>query len=253
MDAVNVASLMGTHLSAGEFDLLIVQHGSSGQFQRAMPCPCVRLETRMPDVSCKTCRGLGRYYPEDMREPMIALDVNRSETRRLAALGHLPSGTIQLTFPTGIIPSFGDLWLPDEEEHVVTETLWLHGSMQATERALRPDRVGQDQTKPSLQPRRERLLYASICCVESVAYKGRDGKVKIANEQDYHIDAEGRWTWRDGRGPAPGSAWTVRYRAPATYAIHTSEPVYRTEADERMPHKCQAQALYRLSHEDLNQ
>jgi hypothetical protein len=253
LDSVNVAGIMGAHLSAAEFDYLIVQHGNSGEFRRAQACPCVRLETRTADVSCSACKGLGRYYPDEMREPLIVLDVQRNETRRLAAAGQLPSGTISLTFPSEIVPGFGDLWLPDEEEHVVTETLWSQGTMRATDDALRIDRVGQDQIKPSLLPRKERLLYPSICCVENVAYKAESGDILTASEHQYHIDTDGRWTWRAGCGPSPGRAWTVRYRAPAAYMVHTSSPVYRSEADERMPHKCNAQALNRISAEDLRQ
>ena len=69
-DRLNLADLPGMHLSAAEFDSLIVQHGNSGELRRCLNCPCVRIDTRTADVGCKFCHGLGWLYPEELREPL---------------------------------------------------------------------------------------------------------------------------------------------------------------------------------------
>lgn len=251
LDSLNLAELPGLmHLSPEEFDTAIALHGSSGELRRAMPCPCVRIDTRTPKISCRHCKGIGQLYPAHLREPMMVLDLQRRSTAKLIAAGKVPVGTIQLTFPAGYVPGFGDMFLPDEEEHVVTQTLFRDGTVRATDAHLRLDRVSPDQVKPSLRPRFERLLYDNVCCIEAVAFEDDDGDMVFSNPSEYHVDKDGRWTWRKDCGPASGRAWVVRYRAPAAYLVHTSVPVYRTEADQAMPHLVTAQALYRLTHED---
>lgn len=251
LDSVNVAQMAGLHLSAAELDLAIVTHGSSGELRRHVHCPCLRIDTRSAAIDCEHCRGTGRLYPPAMRQPLIVLDLQRNATLKLVAAGRVPSGTVQLTFPSGVVPGDGDMWLPDEEVHVVEEVLYREGSSRVTDAILRDRRISPDQVKPALGARRERLLYPTPCCVEHVAYVDDEGKLIQANGAEYHVDGEGYWTWRVG-GPSPGRAWSVRYRAPAAYLVHTSAPVYRVEADEPMPHRVIAQRLDRLSHQDLD-
>lgn len=252
-DRFNVAELAGLGFSAAEFDRLIITEGNSGELRRAVLCPCVRIDTNTADVSCKSCRGLGRTYPEHLREPMCVLDVERNKTRKLIAAGHLVQGTVQITFPTGYVPGWGDMYLPDGEEHVVTEVLFLQGTVRVFDTQLRIHRVHPDQVKPALLPRQERLLYPTICCMEDVAYKDELGELVHANPHEYHVDNDGRWTWRSGFGPEPGKAWTVRYRAPAVYVVHTAEPIHRSAAGEPMPQRVTMQALQTIAHEDLRQ
>jgi hypothetical protein len=252
LDGVNAAELPGVHLSAAEFDILIVSEGTSGELRRAVICPCVRIDIRTPDVSCSVCHGMGRTYPASMREPLIWLDSERSTTTKLASIGQIPDGTIRVTFPSGVVPAFGDMLLPDGEIHVVTETLFRDGSRRTHDVDLRPYRPSADQVKPAQNPRAERLLYHDPCCIEFVAYR-RDGQLCEANSSEYTIDADGRWTWRGDAGPEIGHAWTVRYRAPAIYLVHTSAPRYRSSADARMPHLVTARRLDIVSSEDLRQ
>lgn len=250
LDTANLADMLGVHMSALELDTMIVLHGNSGEFRRCMICPCVRRDIPNGDVGCPDCHGLGRQYPIHLREPLYVLDVQRSATAKLMAAGKLAQGTIQITFPSGVIPAFGDMWLPDQEEHVVTEVLFLDGSRRTVDADLRPFRVSSDSIKQADVGRKERLLYPNPCCIEDVAYKADDGTTLHATPMQYHVDGDGRWTWRIG-GPAPGEAWVVRYRAPATYVIGTADPMYRSEADQRMPHRVTAQRLDVASHEDL--
>jgi hypothetical protein len=252
LDSTNLADItVGTHLSALEYDTFIVINGNSGEFRRAMLCPCVRIDTRTPDVSCKQCHGIGRTYPMHLREPMIALDTNRNAMAKLAGAGKITQGSIQVTFPSKVVPGFGDMWLPDNEEHVVNETLFRGGSNRANAAVVRAGRVG-DSVPRIPVARQERLLYPAPCCVENVSYKDADGETIHATPAQYHVDDDGRWTWKVG-GPEMGKAWTVRYRAPAAYVVHLSSPVYRSEADEALPHKTTLQRLDTVSSEDLRQ
>lgn len=252
MDVVNAADFAGVHLSSSELDLLIVSEGTSGEFRRAMLCPCARIDLRTPDVSCPHCHGLGRTYPMSAREPLIWLDSKRTTTTKLAAMGQIPDGTIQVTFPSAVVPGFGDMMLPDDEIHVVTEILFRDGSRRTHDAELRPFRASPDQVKPAQNPRGERLLYPDACCVELVTYR-RGLELIEALPSAYHIDADGRWTWRTEQGPEPGHAWTVRYRAPAVYVVHTSAPRFRTSGDVRMPSLVTAKRLDVVSSEDLRQ
>ena len=73
----------------------------------------------------------------------------------------------------------------------------------------------------------------------------------MAQASEYHVDTDGRWDWHGDAGPAPGDAWSVRYRAPAVYVVFTSAPRFRTEADQPMPQLVTVKRLDKVSHEDL--
>ena len=184
-------------------------------------------------------------WPAELREPVIFLDTQRRATARLSATGSLPHGTIQVTFPTGIIPSMGDLILPDNEEHVITETLYQEGAHRVSDEQLRRFRIPHpDQARrPAGPPRKERLIYSDPCCIEHVAYRDASGRLCRASPNEYSIGPDGTWTWTEGAGPEPGTAWVVRYRAPATYRVWTSSPVSRSEADEQQPQMVTASRL----------
>lgn len=253
-DVVNAADLAGVQFSAAEFDSLIATHGNSGELRRSVSCPCRRIDTRMPDVSCDHCHGLGWIYPPTLREPMIWLDTQRSAQAKIEGAGDLVDGTAQFTFPSGVVPARGDMMIPDGEEHVVTEYLYRDGTRRTPDALLRPYRSSADQVKPAQVGRRERLLYPVPCCVEFVAYiRPSDRGLAQANPTEYQIDNDGRWTWRGEAGPEPGEAWTVRYRAPAVYVIGKALPRFRHQHDQRMPHMVTAKRLDIVSSEDLRQ
>ena len=252
LDTTNVAAI-GTpmHLSAAEYDLEISTHGASGELRRGIPCPCARIDTRAPAVDCKACKGLGIAYPVELRESMVWLDSQRAAAFKRAAAGEMRAGTIQITLPSGVIPTTGDMIRPDSERHVVEELLWVQGSSRVTDASLRP-RVSADQVPQARGVRkRERMLYApSECEIEHVAYH-HEGQLVSARPNHYQVDEDGRWTWHAGLGPQPGEAWSVRYLAPAAYVITDTMPAYRAEADEPMPHRATAIRFDRVKPEDL--
>jgi len=254
LDGVNVGAFPGIHFNPEEYTSLILNHGSGAEYRRSVTCPCARIETRQAAMGCKFCRGLGLLYPEDLRGPTIVLDSSRSATNKWAAAGVLPSGTIQVSFPIGVIPAIGDMLLPDEEVHVVEETLW-RDDRAVDGNVVRLDRARMVPGRDDPVPQRaavERLLYPDTTEIERVTYidEARDAMV-AARPADYRVAADGTFTWAAGRGPEPGKAYTVRYRAPAAYIVHSSAPVFRQEASTGMPYKATLGRLDRLSADDL--
>lgn len=249
-----LGALTSTHLQVEEYDALIQEHGNAVEYRRSVMCPCVRIDTRTPEARCPECKGLGYMYPEHLREDIIVLDTQRNATLKLVAAGKMTAGTVQLTFPSGFIPAMGDMVLPTGEEHVVQEQLWVESALRLEPSPMREFRVSADHVPVAQVQRKERLLYPRPCCIESVAYFrgiGAARELVHANESDYHVDIDGRWTWLGSSGPEAGHAWSVRYRAPAVYVVHTSAPTYRSEAGASMPYRVVAHRLDKVSHEDL--
>lgn len=251
----NVAVFAGVHLDPLEFDVLLAEHGTSGEFRRAVMCPCTRLDTGTARVDCPHCRGRRYVYPEHLREPMIVLDAQRTATFRRTAVGELPSGTVHLTFPSHAIPAMGDLWLPDGEEHVVVERFVRDGTRRVTNAALSPQRgyVPDHVPVESSGEPRARLLYGAPCCLEAVTWElpTTGGLAFGTRGMDFDVDPDGTWTWAPGRGPAPGATWTVRYRAPAAYMVALDAAQHRTEGDAAMPRLVQAQRLDKVTPDDI--
>ena len=244
---------VGVHLNADEFDTQIELHGSTGTHCAGITCPCMRNHERTPDAMCAHCRGQGYLYPEQTRTRTIALDTSRSATAKLVAAGKMLDGSVQLTFRAGIVPAWGDLWLPDGEEHVVEEVLVQRTDPVRTDAGIW--RVTSDSRPVAGDMPKPRLLYPHFRSIDLVTWleRGIDGTttVKYPPASEYSVDADGRWTWRPGAGPPPGQVWTVRYRAPAAYRVFQVAPRYRTEADQRMPHAVTARRLDRVGADDL--
>lgn len=247
----NLLELTEMHLNPSEYDELILQHGNAAEWRRAVRCPCIRIDTRTPEARCAHCKGLGQLYPDHLREHITVLDTQRAATLKLTAAGKMAAGTVQLTLPSGFVPAMGDMLLPDGEEHVVVEQLWREGALRLEPGAMRDYRISADHTPVPSKIRQERLLYPRPCCVENVAYLTEDRRIVHANPSEYHIDADGGWTWLGDAGPPPGWSWTVRYRAEAVYVVWTSAPVYRSESNASFPYRVVAQRLDKVSHEDL--
>jgi hypothetical protein len=72
----------------------------------------------------------------------------------------------------------------------------------------------------------------------------------VATAADYELVGR-EIRWRDGRGPAPGKAYAVRYRAPAAYMVRPAEPILRVEYEAGLPYRCEAQRLDRWGEGDL--
>jgi hypothetical protein len=68
---------------------------------------------------------------------------------------------------------------------------------------------------------------------------------------DFSLGPRNEWRWVEGRGPAPGKGWTVRYRAPAAYMVDGAAPFFRQENNEDVPYRVTASRLDRMDPDDL--
>lgn len=253
MGDVNIAQLAPPlHISPEEFTELLLQHGSSAELRRAIQCPCVRIETRSASIDCRSCHGVGWFYPEKLRDDILVLDTSRSATLKWAAAGMMAQGTVNLTFPCDYIPGVGDLVLPSNEFHVVTEALVQEGTRRVDDALLRPERGAPGQRKQRQVSRKERLIYTGEVCIEAVYFFDKNREVQEAFPSlDFTLGPSNEWRWNEGKGPPPGHAWTVRYRAPACYMVDGSAPLFRRENDEAVPYRVTASRLDRIDPEDL--
>ena len=226
------------HVSPAELDDMILVHGSGAELRRGVLCPCQRIETRQPRVRCPVCRGVGWSYPEGQRAPVIVLLLSRNARQRDLAAGRSYSGTAECTFPRGTIPARGDIVAPDGEVHVVQEV--VHRAVaQVSAAAIRARALTSDVLPTPQQPAAaDALLYSDIVAVESITYLTEDGGTLVTARPvvDYTI-AGNLVSWKPGAGPAPGSAFTARYRANAQYVVGDAAPVARAEHGNDYPYK----------------
>lgn len=240
-----MADFGGVHFDADEFSDLVVDHGVGAELRRSQVCPCVREETLGARASCPLCAGLRWIHPESGREPVTVLLGSQQLQRAALQGGTLLTGTVQVTFPVGIVPGEGDLLLPDGEVHVVHETLWRAAQPVAAAR-MRSRVTASDQVPQQPSQRRERLLYPDVTEIEAVWFWDDEGSQPLqAFENADWLHQGGRIVWLGDRGPAAGQAYTVRYHAPAAYLLFPGEPVYRQEAGTTMPYKAIANRLDR--------
>jgi len=250
------ASQLGAplHLSVDEFNEELLTFGSSAELRRATWCPCIRIDTRQADASCERCRGNGHYYPPELREPVMVLDVSRSASMRWAAAGLVAQGEVTMTFPCGIIPGQFDMVLPDDDHHVVNQVLFAQRTRRLTDTDhLRTDRTAYSGALKQPQVARyERLLYPTDVCIESVHYEDEDGTLcKPSEGAHYRLRLFNEWEWIGDAGPPPGGAWVVRYRAPAAYIVQGAAPLVRRAAGEVMPYRATLRRLDKVSADDL--
>lgn len=230
------------HVNQDELEDVILEHGQGAELRRAVRCPCARPETGQPSVSCLGCRGLGYFYPESMREPVVVLLHSRNPKREDQAAGSRVRGDAQATFTLGVIPAAGDLVLPEAEVHTV------HQLLQRAYNPVRPetlrDRLDDGVTLPDLGPAEDRLVYPSVAMIEAVAWKPSTGVPVVGREgTDFDLTDGNRITWRPGRGPEGGASFSVRYRAPAVYVVEYDPSAYRAEAGTRYPYKATVHRL----------
>lgn len=264
LPAHNLFDLGGSfHIDPLELASAIIDHGVGAEWRRAIVCPCVRPDTRTPRLDCKTCRGIGWAYPEPMRCSTLILATNRTASSRYGEPGVMVDGDMRVTLPPGHVPGLGDMFLPDNEAHVVQQRFFRNATMRssgAANEAILRAHHGLDAVPMAQVGRVERLLYPSTECIEQVTYmqpdlsegaEPDDEVLVLAHEREYHVDTDGGFRWHAGYGPGPGRAWTVRYRAPAAYVVMTSGPVLRQDGDTPLPWMATLKRLDRLAQEDM--
>jgi len=265
--AATTSRFPNLHVDADELDDLVHDHGQGAEWRPAVRCPCARLETRLASSACKACRGLGYYYPANKREPIIVLLSSRQPKREDLAAGRVVRGDVQATFPVGIRPAPGDMVLPDEETHTVSEVIYRrHQQIRPAgfdDRRVLPaatlPAVTSRKDVPELQPVQaepdgDRLIYGDGVVIESIWYfpRGRNHSEPVEARAGSDYDLVGNEIrWRPGQGPEPGEGYTVRYQAPAAYIVEYDPALYRQEAGTRYPFRCAMHRLDKWGERDL--
>jgi hypothetical protein len=249
---VNIAQFTPPlHFNPKELTELIIQHGTDSEYRRAMICPCSRIETGMAAIGCKACRGLGFLYPPELRCPTTFLNSGRSNDLRQQPAGYTTSGQMQVTFPSGLIPGRGDLVLPACEEHEVHEH--FHRAVQQVDHRELPRQF--DVAPRPLRARAERLLYPEITKLEEVYWlQDRERPMRGREGVDFTLQTRNgglHVVWTDGRGPAPGEGYSLRYRAPATYMVEPGRALHRNEANVTLPYRATLHRLDQMAEADL--
>lgn len=238
------------HLEVAELDGVIVQTGQPCELRRGLRCPCQPESALGARPSCESCGGLGFLYPAEHREPEIRILISgRNESATPEVAGFWQKGRVQLTFPSRIIPSYGDLILPQNTPHVVQERI------QHRRRAIDPRTLAAAQedrlfTPPPQTLADDRLLYPDVEAVEAIAWTLADQTVRMGTlGVDFDLVGN-RIRWRPNRGPEAGAMVSIRYRAPAAYLVQ-GDVAPRTENGARLPYRCSGIALDRLGTPDL--
>lgn len=245
---VTIGSFAGFHIDVEELNELIEEHGICVEWRQAVRCPCVRVETLRPRIGCLACNGIGYTHPESMRRPLVIFMLNRQPSRKIIQVGEYVTGQVTVTFPAPFVPGEGDLLVPDNEVHIVHETL-VRASQQIDNKRLMGERTHTDQAPPKMRPPEERLRYPDLIKVDSVHWIGENGQLCKAGSMDVEIVGN-LVRWKRGRGPEPGNAYTVRYQAPAMYQLQPSEPVARIEGSSVFPYRAIGYRLDKIGEPD---
>lgn len=238
-----MSGMPGFHINLEDLDNHILEHGVGAELRQAMPCPCARIENRQSRATCPNCAGQRWIFPEHMRKSVIVLTTSRSPMRKMRDAGELVSGTVQMTFTSDIRPGAGDMVLPDGDTHVVTQVLF-RAVQQVDPTLVRSRSTHPDQLPPAGNVAPERLLYPDVIEVQELVWENEQRQLCFGRQGDYERVGN-TILWSDGRGPAAGKAYTVRYIAPAAYMLFPGEPTIRGEGTQYYPIKCEAQRLDR--------
>jgi len=248
-DDVDISQFVSLDFNPSELDALIVRNGAPCEYRKAVPCPCVRIETRRGTIACKHCHGLGHLYPTQLRSRLTVLASSRSDRGESTQAGLITEGTAQVTFPTGYLPANGDVLVPDCEPQVVQESL-IRAELQVDPHTL-PAGPWTVPTTP--RPYVDRILYDEVQ-IECLFWLDGDTLCEGVEGLDYTLRALETATevvWRDGRGPAAGTAYSVRYQARTAYMVRLEEGAFRGQADRVLPRRVTVKRLDKLAERDL--
>lgn len=245
----SIGDLPTFHMNPRELDDFVQIHGEGVELRRGILCPCQRIETGASRADCQNCRGIGYTYPANQREPMIVIITSREERARDLAAGRPSSGNASATFPGGVLPSRGDMILPDDETTVIQETL-IRSIAEINLPALRSRQEAPDIDPIGFQKGQERLLYPEVLAVEGVWWGPPKESLKQAGMSDYQRTGN-IIRWFANHGPRPGQGYTVRYRARAAYLVGEGGPMFREEEVNKYPYKVQIARLHRWGEPDL--
>lgn len=227
------------HFNLDEIEAIIGQHGFPCSYRPALRCPCARAETRDAAGDCPLCRPLGFVYPRERWLDTRVLLSGRRQSVTYAAAGLYEQGSIQATLPIAIVPGLMDMIVLSGVPHTVQELRVR--ARQDVELAHVRARLQDDRIAlPALGPAEDRLAYPEIVSLDVVSWVSRDEELIIGRVGiDYVVREGGLLHFLPGRGPTPGSTYTVRYQAQAAYVLPASSTP-RAEAGVRLPYRVEA-------------
>lgn len=219
-------------LDPEEFSRLVITFGVECELRRSVPCPCQRPETGQASMGCRICRGFGIAWPKRLRALVPGVYLHSHRNRREAgAAGEKVVRTLEATFPSGFEPSWGDLLIPIEAPPETIREVLTRAELMASGRQLQATRTSDRVFHQPAQARRELLAYSAIEGVASCWWRGGEdgqGLIEGAEGVDFtiHTEAAGpggdpavEVKWRPGRGPTPGTSYTLCYLAQPIFIL----------------------------------
>lgn len=189
------------HFDPQRFDKLIEDHGTPALWQRARYCPCFDSSTGQPRVNCPLCsRAHGipgiLWAPAT---PTMVFAPSRGRKDEYDLLGAWMQGMLMMTFPTGKVPGHLDRIDLLKGVMVVNNEFHVRGELDPLGRSTERLRLG------------HALSIQDCLCAD-----GENGEIlrEFVEGEDFLANYDnGDIIWADGRGPAEGTRYSMRYAA----------------------------------------
>lgn len=208
------------HLNAGDFDAEIAAHGTPALWRAMRLCPCTEENTGHPSLDCPVCGAEGVNWAAGT--PVTILSMKRSRDEVYDATGQRMDGLVNLTFATGISPGHLD-----------------RIELQVAVMPVNNERHVRGATRKPGGPSTERLRIYPALSIDFCEAIVAGALVQYEVDTDFTVDPDGAIQWLPGRGPANGTAYTMRYTVRPTFLCWA--PTSRDEGGQRMPYTCRAQ------------
>lgn len=258
----------------GGVDELIRTRGTTVDYWKSIVCPCTRTESGRHRRVCPVCLGAGYAYPPDLRcEGIKILLSSHQQNRKNTDFGDIQQGTSTATFPESVTPQKGDLIFPRGQTHVVDELL-LRGNNPLADTVATRRRSDLVSAVVHDAPD-DALRYPKVTAIRFVYGWNPDAMVEKMAEfnaaslaglqpgqqaaaytaglpryYDWELVDGNLIRWKPGTGPTLGTAYLVKYEAPATYMI-SDDAGYRSDGDTRLQRKPSSLTRYDAVGHDL--
>lgn len=223
-----------------QFEAAIDFHGLVYRWSRAVECGCrLNAQTDQWDPTCRHCGGDGWRYvnPNAQRERHLTVDYvevkaifssisNHPDAQR--DFGPFDFGEATLTVPAGITLGYRDRFIGVEQEMAYNQLL-----RRGTDPYVPVGRAG---LSTALQATAMRYEPIRVNFLE--ADDGAGGKVPYFDGVDFVIvpgsgPTPARLRWLEGRGPAPGTLYTVHYDVRPVWIV--DQAIFRVQQSKGPP------------------
>ncbi len=189
VSTVDLDPVSRVDLTPEDFDRLIKQKGANVRVFRTMFCPQVKsIDGGEHEVDCKLCNGSGYLdrYPIETQSFLQALDLEKTQLPE----GWLDGNSVSGTFPRGVeLQYFTLVELLDFSDIYFQRVARSEGELDA-------------------------LKYKAQRVNVLVDYSG----IEYFEATDFCLTPEnGDVKWHAGRGPTPGTIYSVHYEAPVRF------------------------------------